>query len=71
MAAAPYRAKGTVLATGQSHFYMEAHSSIATRVDGEVIEVTCGTQDPTTWQGYLARTLGVNASKVVVKCLRE
>jgi xanthine dehydrogenase large subunit len=70
MNSAPFRAKGTINAGGQNHFYMETQAAVSSLVDGEVLEINCGTQDPTTYQNYLCGVLGMDASRVVVKCLR-
>ena len=70
MAGASRRVKGHIDAGGQSHFYMEAQTAIAKQVDGENVEVTCGTQDPSGYQGYISKVLGVSSNKVVVRCPR-
>lgn len=70
LSTAEYRVKGELVAGGQYHFYMETQTAIAHVEDGEVLQVTCGTQDPTTYQGYLAGILGLTNNKVVVKSLR-
>lgn len=61
---ASHRARGTVNASGQNHFYMETQTAVATLVDGQYIEVTCGTQDPTTYQNYVAGVLAMDVGKV-------
>ena len=62
--------KGYISAAGQYHFYMEAQTAVASMTDGDCIDVVCGTQDPTGYQGYVAGVLGVPQNKVVVKCPR-
>lgn len=66
----PRRVKGTLLATGQSHFYMEAQSSISSFIDGDILQVTCGTQDLTTFQNQIINIVNLPASQVQVKCSR-
>jgi xanthine dehydrogenase molybdopterin-binding subunit B len=70
MAGAARRVKGHIDAGGQSHFYMEAQTAFAKQIDGENFEVVCGTQDPTGYQGYISKMLGISANKVAVKCPR-
>lgn len=67
---ATYRARGRVSAGGQYHFYMEAQTANAQIIDGSVVKVICGTQDPTNFQTQIANVLGLPANKVVVQCQR-
>ncbi len=59
-----YRARGHISAGGQYHFYMETQTATACSVDGDNIEVTCGSQYPTLYQGQIATILGVPLNKV-------
>lgn len=61
-----YRARGHISAGGQYHFYMETQTATACNVDGDNIEVTCGSQYPTLYQGQIATILGVPLNKVSV-----
>lgn len=70
MKSSPRRVQGTLSASSQNHFYMEAQSSVANIIDGDVLEVTCGTQDLTTFQNQLISVLNLPASQVQVKCPR-
>lgn len=66
MAQATYRATGRITAGGQYHFYMETQTANAYLVDGSVIRVICGTQDPTNYQTQIANVLGLPNNKVVI-----
>lgn len=70
MAKAARRVKGHIDAGGQSHFYMEAQTAFTKLVDGDNFEVVCGTQDPSGYQGYISKVLGLSSNKVAVKCPR-
>ena len=61
-----YRARGHISAGGQYHFYMETQTATACSVDGDNIEVTCGSQYPTLYQGQIATILGVPLNKVTL-----
>jgi xanthine dehydrogenase large subunit len=56
--------KGHINAGGQYHFYMEAQSAIANIVDGEFVDVTCGTQNLQGNQSNIAEVLGIPMNKV-------
>jgi xanthine dehydrogenase/oxidase len=70
MKTAPRRVTGSFSASGQNHFYLETQSSVASLVNGDVLEITCGTQDLTTFQNQIISVLKMNASQVQVKCQR-
>lgn len=70
MTASYRRVKGHIAAGGQYHFYMEAQTAIATVVDGDCVDITCGTQYPSGYQANVAQVLGIPQNKVVVKCPR-
>jgi xanthine dehydrogenase/oxidase len=59
-----YRAKGRVSAGGQYHFYMETQTAIAQIVDGSVVKVICGSQDPSNFQTQISNVLGLPSNKV-------
>jgi xanthine dehydrogenase/oxidase len=67
---APRRVTGSFSASGQSHFYLETQSSVASLVNGDILEIICGTQDLTTFQNQLISVLKMKASQVQVKCQR-
>lgn len=58
------RVSGHIAAGGQYHFYMEAQTAIACRVDGDNIVVTCGSQYASAYQASIATVLGVPLNKV-------
>jgi xanthine dehydrogenase/oxidase len=62
-----YRVQGRILGGGQSHFYMETQTAIAQVVDGENIEIVCGTQASSLNQVYIASALGIAESQVILK----
>ena len=64
-----YRARGHISAGGQYHFYMETQTATASSVDGDNIEVTCGSQYPTLYQGQIATILGVPLNKVMQRAI--
>ena len=66
----PTGCAGHIAAGGQNHFYMETQCAIASIEDGENYTVTCGTQDPSTYQAKIAAVLGVPQNRVIVKCAR-
>eukprot|EP01038_Epipyxis_sp_PR26KG_P004721 gene4721-6626_t len=70
MKSAPNRVKGHITAGGQYHFYMEAQTAIASVIDGDNIEITCGTQDAATTQSQLAALLGLPQNKININCPR-
>ena len=61
---------GEIEFSGQEHFYLETHASLA-RVDeaGQVF-VQSSTQHPTETQDIVAHVLGVRSHEVTVQCLR-
>lgn len=71
MAAAPHRSRGSTRASGQSHFYMECQTAMSHQKDGEFFEITCGTQNPTGVQSFVAGLLNVPTHHVAVKCPRS
>lgn len=64
LSAAPYRAQGKLSAGGQSHFYMEGQTAVATIDDAKIIQVICGTQDPSGNQAVIASVLNTSANQV-------
>ena len=66
MHAAAHRARGTISASGQNHFYMETQTAVASVIDGQYVEVICGTQDPTSYQNYVAGVLDLDVGKVTI-----
>lgn len=67
---APRKVKGSLSASGQNHFYMETQSAVSSFINGDILEITCGTQDLTTFQNQLISVLNMKASQVQVKCPR-
>lgn len=65
------RVSGYISAGGQSHFYMEAQAALAQVVDGDNINIVCGTQNPASYQEFVASNLGVSNSKVIVRSSRS
>lgn len=70
MANAKHRKSGKVRAGGQNIFYMETQTATATPLDGQYIDITCGTQDPNTYKKFVADILNVSSNKINVKCPR-
>lgn len=62
--------KGHISAAGQNHFYMEAQTATASVADGDCVNITCGTQDPSQYQQYVAGVLSYPQNKVVIECPR-
>jgi len=71
MSTASHISSGRVSAGGQYHFYMEAQSAVASiEDDGQCVTVICGTQNPASYQSYIASLLNLPNNKVIVKCPR-
>ena len=49
---------------------METQAAVASVSDGDVVSITCGTQDPSGYQAYVANILNIPQNKVVVTCPR-
>lgn len=64
LTSAPYRAQGKVSAAGQNHFYMEAHAAIARLIDGDKVDIICGTQMPSGNQDTIASILQLSSNQV-------
>ena len=64
------RAVGRINAGGAYHFYMETQVAVASVLDGEYVEVVCGSQDLTACQSRVASLVGVPQNKVIVSCPR-
>lgn len=64
------RVKGTTYAGGQSHIYLETNSAYVVPKEGEVFEITCGTQAPSMYQSSIAAVIDVPSNKLSVKCSR-
>jgi xanthine dehydrogenase/oxidase len=69
--ACEHRVHGSILAGGQSHIYMETQTAIAKIVDGDNIDIVCGTQHAAGYQSFVAATLGLQSSKVTVHHTRS
>jgi xanthine dehydrogenase large subunit len=70
LATAAHRIEGEVRCGGQDHFYLETQASwVSLDADGTV-QVVASTQHPTETQLIVARVLGIDANRVVCRCLR-
>ncbi|GLY31013.1 molybdopterin cofactor-binding domain-containing protein [Kineosporia sp. NBRC 101731] len=56
--------------SGQEHFYLETHSSLAMVDEAEQVFVQSSTQHPTETQEIVAHVLGLRSHDVTVQCLR-
>jgi xanthine dehydrogenase/oxidase len=61
----------TISTTGQKHFYMETHSTLAVpNKSADSIVVTCATQCMTSLHNELSKTLGLKASNITVQTVK-
>ena len=56
--------------SGQEHFYLETHASLATIDEAGQVFIQCSTQHPTETQDIVAHVLGLPSHAVTVQCLR-
>ncbi len=56
--------------SGQEHFYLETHASLAVVDESGQIFVQCSTQHPAETQEIVAHVLGLRSHEVTVQCLR-
>jgi len=61
---------GTTVFSGQEHFYLETHCSLASIDENGQVFVQSSTQHPTETQEIVAHVLGVPSNAVTVQCLR-
>ncbi len=69
-AGAPHVFSGVTECSGQEHFYLETHCSIAQVDESGQVFVQCSTQHPTETQEIVARVLDRPSHAVTVQCLR-
>ncbi|GAB0088992.1 Xanthine dehydrogenase [Sergentomyia squamirostris] len=62
--------EGEVRMGGQEHFYLETHAAIAIPRDNDELELFSSTQHPTEIQKLTSHTLGLPASKIVIRVKR-
>jgi len=62
--AAPKKLAGRIHTGGQKHFYFETHSTVATPLENNCIEVRSSAQDLATTQATVAAVLGLPNNKV-------
>ncbi len=56
--------------SGQEHFYLETHCSLAQVDEGGQTFIQCSTQHPSETQEIVAHVLGVPSHEITVQCLR-
>lgn len=56
--------------SGQEHFYLETHCSLAHVDEGGQTFIQCSTQHPSETQEIVAHVLGVPSHEITVQCLR-
>ncbi|RHW25361.1 xanthine dehydrogenase molybdopterin binding subunit [Nocardioides immobilis] len=56
--------------SGQEHFYLETHCSLAQVDENGQVFVQCSTQHPSETQEIVAHVLGLHSHEVTVQCLR-
>jgi xanthine dehydrogenase large subunit len=61
---------GQIEFSGQEHFYLETHASLATVEDDGRVFVQSSTQHPSETQEIVAHVLGLRSHEVTVQCLR-
>ena len=61
---------GEIEFSGQEHFYLETHCSVATVDESGQVFVQSSTQHPSETQEIVAHVLGVPSNAVTVQCLR-
>lgn len=62
--------EGSLKIGGQEHFYLETQGSLVIPGEDDELTVIASTQNPTKTQLLVAKTLGVNANRVVCKLKR-
>lgn len=67
---APHRLRGTMVAGGQDHFYLEGQIAIALPQEDGAMLIHCSTQHPTEVQHIVAHALGRRAHDINVQCRR-
>lgn len=70
LANSAYTMRGVSRVSGQEHFYLETHSSIAQIDEAGQVHVQCSTQHPSETQEIVAHVLGLPSNAVTVQCLR-
>jgi xanthine dehydrogenase large subunit len=70
LAEAAHVFEGETEMSGQEHFYLETHCSLALVDENGQVFVQCSTQHPTETQEIVAHVLGRRSHDVTVQCLR-
>src|SRR5690606_10845450 len=70
LARAAYTFSGETELSGQEHFYLETHASLALVEDDGRVLVQSSTQHPSETQEIVAHVLGLRSHEVTVQCLR-
>ena len=70
LARAAHVFEGVTAMSGQEHFYLETHCSLAMIDEGGQVFIQSSTQHPTETQEIVAHVLGVPSHAVTVQCLR-
>jgi xanthine dehydrogenase large subunit len=70
LAASEHVFSGTFEFSGQEHFYLETHCSLAQVDEAGQVFVQSSTQHPSETQEIVAHVLGLRSSEVTVQCLR-
>jgi xanthine dehydrogenase large subunit len=70
LARAAHVFEGVTAMSGQEHFYLETHCSLAMVDENGQVFVQSSTQHPTETQEITAHVLGVPSNRVTVQCLR-
>ncbi len=61
---------GEIETSGQEHFYLETHASLAYYDEGDQLYVQCSTQNPSEAQAVVAHVLGLPRNAITVQSLR-
>ncbi|MBT0773203.1 molybdopterin-dependent oxidoreductase [Kineosporia sp. J2-2] len=70
LAGAAHVFEGEFAFSGQEHFYLETHSSLAMTDEAGQVFVQASTQHPSETQEIVAHVLGLRSHEVTVQCLR-